>query len=264
MAKSISDIWTKYKELGIPPILETALLGLGGWGATRLLWDPIVNTTISLSRLPSKAFGVTPQQLAEAERKLKTEPLWRKWIPIGVAGLLAGGKTAFDWRSNERYGGLFGHDAEPVPMSPSSKYIWKQDGMTKNESFDDMSNGFVLNNGQDLNRQCSLGGMAPLFQDPHLTPYSQCMGTAIINNAANTAGVSNPTLGNILDSAVDKFKSKLTFAGLAEVGVKTVIANSMANLFTSALGTMTDLAPATQQRLVDIGTWAGAINAIMD
>ena len=263
MSKPISNAWAKYKSLGVPPILETALLAGGGWWATKKMWNPIANTIMSLARFPAKKLGITEEELKEADRKLHEDPLYKKWIPIGVATLLAGGKTALDWRSNERFGGLFGHDAKPTAAAMNPEHTWKQ-GMTKNESVDDWSNSFTLSNGQDMSQRCNMGGMTPLFQDPQLTPYSQNMGTAIINNAANMSGVSNPTLGNIFDSAVDKFKSKLTFGGLAEVGVKTVIANSMANLFTSALGTMTDLSPATQQRLVDMGTWAGAINAIMN
>ena len=71
-------------------------------------------------------------------------------------------------------------------------------------------------------------------------------------------------MGGIFDSAMDKLDKKLSFQGLAKAGVRTVVANSVANLFTSALDTMVGLSPEAQRTIIDTGTWAGAISAILE
>lgn len=263
MSTPISEAFRKYKSLGIPPALETLALAAAAYGGTRALWHPMADTVMSLARMPMRHMGMSDQDIQQASDNLHSDPLYRKWIPAGMAAILAGVKTGFDWRGNERFGGLFKHDAKPVAFTPSTRYTWKQP-MIKNESYDELTNSYTLYNGQDMTQRINADGMVQLFQDPNLTPYAMNMGTAIVNNAINNAGVNNPTLGNVFDSAMDKFQKKLSFGGLAEIGAKTVIANSMANLFTSALGTMTDLSPETRQNLVDLGTWAGAINAIVN
>ena len=268
MSFPISEWWTKYKSLGIPPWLEALALGGATFVGGKLLWHPVANTVMSLAKAPAKAMGVSPEEMAEVEDRLHNDPKYKTYIPAAMAALVASGHLGFSARGNERYYGLLQHDAPVRPTMGDKKHTWKQnapDGsMDVTASFDDMSSGFTLFNDMDTGRRIDGDRANDLFRDPMMTPYARNMGTAIVNNAMNNSGVGNPTLGNIFDSAADKFRKKLTFGGLAEIGVKTVIANSMANLFASALGTMTGISPATQDKIVQAGTWAGAINAIMN
>jgi hypothetical protein len=100
--------------------------------------------------------------------------------------------------------------------------------------------------------------------DPNLKndPYVKHMGLSIINDAANRAGYTNPTLGNIYDSTVNKIKSKLSWQGVTGIAANTMLANATAHLFTSALGAVVPLPKEVKRKIIDAGTWAAAATSI--
>lgn len=263
MATSVSDIYRKYRKLNIPPIIEA--LGAGALATTggMLAWNPIVDTIMSLGRRPAKAMGLTEGNLDEIEYKLKNNAGYSKFIPAAFGAALAAGTAGLSWRANKEYGGMLDRSAPWKPLSDSTHRGGNVVEMSKDAALNELSAGFDFEN-MDTSKRIDSSQADWLFSDAHLSPYARNMGTAIVNNAVNQSGVSNPTMGNIIDSAVDKFNNKLSFAGLAEVGVRSVVANGMANMFASALGSMTGLSHATQRNIVEAGTWAGAINALIN
>ena len=90
------------------------------------------------------------------------------------------------------------------------------------------------------------------------------MGLSIVNNAALRGGTEHPTLGRLFDSALDKMETKLTVNGVTDIAVKSAVANTTARLFTGALGAVCGMNDRTRQKLIDAGTWAGAIAAILE
>jgi hypothetical protein len=138
---------------------------------------------------------------------------------------------------------------------------WK--GLTKWGSF-----GWTGFDGLDFSPATRISGHQALSMfrdDPNLfdSPYERNFGTAIVANACNRQGTSRPTLGGIVDSAIQKFDNKLNWQGVASTAVAATIANAQANLFANALGTMFDLDKGTRNKLIEAGTWAGAVRSIL-
>ena len=112
-----------------------------------------------------------------------------------------------------------------------------------------------------------LGTARSLFaDDPFLAtrPGARLSGIAIVNDAAIREKTRTPTLGGIFDSAVDKIGKKLSLGGVIDVGIKTAVANGASRLLTGAIGAMCGLSPSTREKLIDAGTWAGAVTAILN
>lgn len=95
--------------------------------------------------------------------------------------------------------------------------------------------------------------------------YAQNLGMSIIN-AAPTTGFRT-TLGDIHDSALNKFQKKLSFSGLAEGAVKGYVAGGMANMFTDVVGAMAGLPKSVMDPIRgDVGIITGigtALNSIL-
>ena len=104
-----------------------------------------------------------------------------------------------------------------------------------------------------------------LSNDPRLSQnkYVSNVYTSIIHDAANQAGYTNPTLGDIYKSTANKVKSKLSWNGVTGVAANTMLANATAHLFTSALGAVLPLSDSAKRTLIDAGTWATAITSIL-
>ena len=80
-----------------------------------------------------------------------------------------------------------------------------------------------------------------------------------------TAISSDNTLVTLASSAYKtKIENKLSWGGAMDVALKSAVSNVTARLFTGALGAVCDMNDKTRQALVDAGTWAGAISAILD
>lgn len=255
----ISKYWQKYRDLDIPPVIEGAMLIPLVYGITRLGHNTIIDTGVSLMHPALKAAGMSPEDIAHATNSLKYDKSLKRWIPIVAASTVVAGHAGINYRPNEQYGGYFSRNAAPKVYAPADSYKWK---MHKTSSFG--PGGFTSFDNINMQRRVNANNTINLFQgDPHMPTYAQNFGTAIVANAAGHAGVSNPTLGNIFDSAVDKIKDKLTFGGVVDAAASSIIANAGARLFTGALDSMIGLPRNVQQNIVSAGTWAGAISSIL-
>ena len=56
----------------------------------------------------------------------------------------------------------------------------------------------------------------------------------------------------------------MSLSGIATIGLKSMIANEAASLFTNAIGLVTDMSQETKNDIIAAGTWAGTIKAILD
>lgn len=261
----ISRAFEGYKKVVPNPLTSSLLLGAGAWGLSRLAWNPIVETVRSLARVPGKALGgMTDDEWDEAMDELKNNKSYGRWIPAAIGGLAAGGHILASYTPYEQHGGLLKWNATPSGYQDiKQKYIHKK-GSFGGDSYSSY-NGYIPE--LDFAKPVNARHAQALFtNDPYLQndQYVKNMGTAIVANAAQQAGTNNPTLGGIFDSAVSKIDKKLSFEGLTSIGVKSVISNSAARLFTGVVGTMMDLSPDTRRNLIDAGTWAGTITAILE
>lgn len=278
MSNPFSSAWNWYKQ-HVPHPITTAALGAAGIaGATRLGYTPMMNTLRSLGRplgtklLALSANGelnekgeLTPneaikrnQEWDETIDELQTNKAFRRYIPLAM-GLLGGGTLLYGISDKNRLGHrLWDWNAPQVAYDPASRLFKKTGALVDSPNYT-----------QDLdwNETISLPTAQGLFnEDPRVAEnsYVRNLGGSIVNNAALTQGTRNPTLGGIFDSAIDKINTKLTVQGVVSTGVKAVVSNGAARLFTSALGTMCNISPEARQNLVDAGTWAGTITAILD
>ena len=242
-----------FQKYGPPPWLTALAVAGLTYGGLRQGWGSAVETIRSIGRpFGVKHLGGEKDPKANARwnmamDKLKNRSDLRWKLPaILSGGTLLAALYAFHRpdRKNYRLTDWNAPLAKKSSLDPSG-YI---------PSFD-YSSTIGLNTANSL-----------FNNDPNLAdyPYSRHMGTAIVNDAALREHTSRPTLGGILDSAVNKIENKLSFSGLANVGLKTMVANSAARLFTGALSTVCDLSPSAREKIVDAGTWAGAITSIFE
>lgn len=87
-------------------------------------------------------------------------------------------------------------------------------------------------------------------------PYARNLGTSIVT-AINPISGHLPTLGNLYDSAQNKFDTKLSLGGMIGTGTKAIISAGLAGMFTDVVGTalgMPDKARNGLGRMAAIGT----------
>lgn len=243
----ISAAYSKYKDTVKSPLVTAAILGGGAYLAGIAAWGPTVETLRALGRRPGRRMFGDGKEADDMYDKtideLKNDSSLKRYLPAALAGL-----AAF------------------VPLYSANNILTYRDALKKKASLDAMDSMSYLQQldwGQPINARQANSLFA---DDEHLDKdqYARHMGMAIVNNAALSNHTGTPTLGNIFDAATDKIEKKLTLGGLANVGVRTVVANSAARLFTGALGSVMDLSPQARRNIVDAGTWAGAVAAILD
>lgn len=243
--------WTSHEPL-TSPLLTATGLGLGVYGlatTTQPLVRGALHATAKALRRPfERKLGRPPEQENDEMEDDDIEPVGKK--PAAILGGLASLAALY-------------HFYDPRDGLGSLLHWHKTAGLDL-DGQSGMPGGYV----QDLDwkKPISLYEAAPLFgADSHLKddPYTRRMGISILSSAAQREGSAYPTTGSIYDSAVQKLNSKLTVGGVIQTGVRTVVANGLARLFTGALGTMVDLDKDTRDDLVSAGTWAGAISSIL-
>lgn len=246
---------TKWYEDHGPNPLGTALLGgaLAGAGMASL-WKPAVETARSLGR----PFMSDSQEWDDTMDELKSSSRARWSIPLLTAALMAGG-GAYVLSNPYREGYGLGEWDAPFVTRPNKPP--RMNAQAKTASFG--PDGYDMN--MNWNQPIGMGTADKLFSANAGIddPYVRNLGTSIVHGAAMNTGVQNPTLGSVFDSAVGKIQNKLTFKGVTDVAVKSMVANSTARLFAGTLGAVCGLPQGLRNKIVDAGTWAGTISAIL-
>ena len=252
-----------WKEHGPSPWLTALLAGSLLYGKYRLLWGPSMDTLKSLGRpLGKRVMGSSEEWDSEIDR-LKNDSSARYKVPAALGLLSTAGMLGMLYRPGVEGGGLLKWDAPSKPLYETRWLSKDFDELKKTASY--ITDSYM----QDLDwaKPIDARTAQSLFtNDPHVqeNPYARNMGLAIVNNAVNTSGTLHPTLGNVFDSALTKIENKLSWGGAMDVALKSAVSNVTARLFTGALGAVCDMNDKTRQALVDAGTWAGAISAILD
>lgn len=257
---SISATLEWYRKNGPNPALTALLLAGGTYGLGRALWGPLAETARSLQRPFGNKQLKTSGDWDRAMDKAKASSKLKTILPaIAAAGVGASALWAFG-APNKKYYGLTDWMAPHVPYHSEESLPLIGSGVDKQASLDSYVQDL------DWHKPLSLTTANSLFSNEQAFAGNQIArltGKAIVNDAALSNNTMNPTVGNVFDSALNKIDNKLTLSGVAQAGIRTVVANGAARLFTSALDSVCDLSPGARQSLVDAGTWAGAITSIL-
>ena len=241
--EAVSAILDPVRKVTGSPLGMGAALALLGGGLGYGMWSNIVHTGGSLGRMPiTKMTGMTDDEYDEAMEEIANDNRYKWIIPGALATLMGGGYLALKY---------------PGPYTK-----WASQDKQADELFS--YGGYVPE--IDFHKIINAGQAKELFtNDPDLKndPYVKNMGLAIINDAVNKAGFSNPTLGNIYDSTASKIKSKLSWQGVTGIAANTMLANATAHLFTSAIGAVVPLPKEVKRKIIDYGTWAAAATSIL-
>lgn len=267
----ISDAVQAYQRVVPSPLLQSLLLGGSIFGLGRLGWNRGVETARSLFRLPAtKMTGMTNREYDDEVDNIKSDSGLQVAIP-GMLGLGAlASSLALTHRSGEEGLGQLAWNSRPNGYVPNRDFQMPT-GMGKGAAMQKFASSLFEYGGYvpsvDVSQIINVPYTKEQFfsNDPFLQnkPYVKSMGISILADAQNREGSSNVSLGSIQDSASDKFKSKFSFDGIGNIAMRSMLANTAASMFTTALGAVTGLSKDNQRRIIDAGTWAGAISSII-
>lgn len=230
MSNVISKAFDKYQGTITSPLMQSALLAGIMFPAAYYLKNPIYRGITAYSMMRAK----TPRQKQQILQDMQDySQSWQgKWgVPVAAASVLPLLSLALNFRPNWKGYGL-------TQWGPGDTKL-AQTGLDKKQS---LWQAQPYQPTYSLNTQINPSYITGLIQqNPVLneSAYAQNLGTAILN-AVPTTGF-NTTLGNVYDSAVNKFDKKLSFTGLSGSALKGVIAGSMAGMFTDVVGAMAGL-----------------------
>lgn len=241
------------------PIGLAAGIGLLGAGAGMLGWNAAVNTTRSLGRLPArKLFGMSNQEWDATMDDALDHKSYRYIVPAAAGLLAAGGILAANFNPREEGYGL-------TSWYPEVKTAGLQKAAAFQKFAVDMEyNGYISN--IDYSQPVNIMAAKDMFDNnPHLRdyPYTVWSGDAILNRTANQTGLLNPTAGQLNSTALDHFMNKFTWAGIADIGIKTALANKAAEMFTDVVSTVSNMEPDTRRNIIDGTTLATALISIL-
>jgi len=265
-----------YRDITINPTVSSGALGVGAFGVGVVGWNRIIETLRSLLRRPaSLVMKMSPHEFDQEMEDIKNDDKLRWILPGALGAGVMGLGLAASYRPNEDYGGLLKWNDYPKPLDtdvyrgyimPGSQNLEKKGAMEKLASAAFEYGGYVpkIDFSQILDAPAmkqDLFSNDPWMQnDPH-TKYT---GIAILSDAQNRSGSSNVTLGTIHDSAADKFKSKFSLMGIADVGLQTTCANLAADLLVNAFGTMAGVPKGVREDLISTATWYQAAKSIFN
>lgn len=234
------------------PLYLAAGIGLVGGGLGLGLWENLVHTGGSLGRYPiTKLTGMSKADYDQAIDDIASDNKYRFVIPTALGLMLGGGYLASRYNDNLQGKGLLDWAPKTASIHKEADELFSYGGYVPEVDFSQVINANAAK--------------SMFTNDPQLRqdPYVMNTGIAIINDASKRAGYSNPTLGNIYDSTVQKTKSKLSWAGVKSVAANTMIANATAHLFTGVLGAVLPLPEETKNDIIADTTWATAIASIL-
>lgn len=270
----ISTATQAYKTVTMSPLGSSLLLGGVAFGAGTLGWNRLTETARALLRRPAMYMtGMTSQEFDEEVDDIKKDKKLRWLIPGALSAGVLGLSLLASHRKNEEYGGLLQWNAPKRDVDPNTYRGYTMPGSqnVKTASLQKLASDMFEYSGYvpqvDFSQIVDVPYTKQQFfsNDPFLQnqPYVQAFGKSILTDAQNRYGAANVPLGNIYDSAVNKFKDKFSFSGITNMVAKTTMANLASDLFATAVGAVTGLSKENQDKIKEIGTWAGAISSII-
>lgn len=248
-----------YRKVTINPTVNAGMQSALAFGLGALGWNRLMETTRSMFRRPvSMLTKMSPHEFDQEMEDIKNDKALRYVIPGMLGAGVVGLSLLTSYRPNEAHGGLLAWNAAPKGLTKTSALKKLADDMFE-------YGGFVpqVDFSQILDAPAT---KQQLFSnDPWMQkdPFTQNTGIAILSDAQRRAGSSNVSMGNIYDSAADKFKTKFSLMGVTGIAAKTIFANAAANLLVNAVGAMTGIPQDTREDLISAGTWYQAAKSIL-
>jgi len=266
-----------YRTVTVNPTINAGMQGAVGAGVGYTSWDRMMSTLRSLLRRPVAAMTrMSPREFDEEWEEIQKDKKMRIIIPSSIGASIMGLSLLTSYRPNEAHGGLLSWNDDPKPLD---KTVYRGYRMPNDPNLEIKKTAALKKLANDM---FEYGGFVPrvdfsqvfdapamrqeLFSnDPWMKkdPLTQYRGISILADAQNRAGSSNVSLGNLYDSAMDKFKTKFSLMGVTGIAAKTMFANAASDLLVNAIGTMLDVPQETREDLISAGTWYGAAKAIL-
>lgn len=229
MAQNILSRFTKnYQKVTGSPLGQAALFGAITLPVSYALKNPVYRMIRSIGVRNAK--NQEQAQAAYNDMNQYANSWVGKWVAPGVVGSIV---PLVSLAMNTDF------DSKNLGWTS-----WKPQPLTKKQSLNKKSGLWQAqyNPTSNFNTPVNptyLTGLIrgnPVLQD---SPYAMNLGASILNAAPATG--FNTTLGNIYDSALNKFDKKLSFEGLTGSAIKGVVAGSLAGMFTDVCGAMAGL-----------------------
>ena len=256
MSSPIAKIVKFYQTVVPSPLLHAGLIGLGSWWLTKKSIPMIQNAGIK-SSLALTGKGQDQQALQQAQQiaqQQRSSPMWQKHVPISAGVLLGLLSLAGNTNFNKQWNGW-------LSWNPADRLV-KTEALKKTASLWQTANyqpSCNFNQVVDSSAVLDIFNTNPIIRD---NSYIKNFGTSIVT-AAPKVNYGSTTLGGIYDSAYNKFENKLTLHGIAKQGVKSLVAGSLAGLFTDTVGTVVGLPAAVKAPITKSVALGSALYSIL-
>lgn len=249
MAQNIlSNLTKRYQKFTGSPLGQAAMISAVTIPAAYFLKNPVYRMIRGYGMARAKTSDQAMQIYNDMNQHANS--WWGKWgAPIVAGSILPMASLAMN----------FDPDAKGFGLTSWNPYK-KEAGLNKTAGLWQSEYNPTANLNTPVNPQhlTNMIRSNPLLQD---SPYAMNLGASILNAAPSTGFTT--TLGNVYDSAFNKFDKKLSFQGLAGTALKSVAAGSLAGMFTDVCGAMAGL-PASVMKPIsgDMGIITGVGTAL--
>lgn len=234
--KTISD---KYKQLIPNPLMQASVLLALGLPIAYYGKKAIKKQIRDLAGDPrtQALMGVNDKQTNQALNQMQNNWLTQHGLPIAIGSIPALVSLGLNFKSDHPGYGLTKWPDMYKKASMWQTPGWQTPGYQPQLDFSRSIN--VLDTKQMM-------ASNPYLQD---SSYARNLGTSIVS-AAPAFG-NTTTLGNIYDSAYDKFDKKLSFQSTGSKIINGAIAGSLAGMFTDVVGTVMGVPDPLRTRMAN-------------
>lgn len=225
--KPIAGLFQKYKKIVPSPLAQAAGLFALSIPVAYIGRNIVNNQALNLAkdRRIAAASGLTPAEMEKAVKDQQNTFRNKHGIPLALASILPIASLAVNTDLDAPFFGWHTWDLMKKHQSlRKNASLWESQGYQPKLDFAQPINSHQV--------------QRMFATNPYISadPYARNLGTSII--AAAPSFGSTTTLGNIYDSALNKFDKKLDFQGLAGKAIKGTIAGGLAGMFTDTVGTI--------------------------
>ena len=254
----ISNLYKKYQSAVPSPLHQSLLVGGLTVPVMYLANKFMYNRLKRLAQDPRAAMlaGLTPREAQQSLQEMENSTFNKHVVPWLAGALAFSASAAPNVNFDAPYWGL----TEWYPKN-------KQEGETKTAALKKYASlwgdeayqpTFDFNTPVLQRTAVDLFANNPYIQEQN---YQRNLGTSIIMGAPAYGGQT--TLGNIYDSAVNKFDKKLSLSGLAGSAIKGTIAGGLAGMFTDALGAVVGMPDPLRRSIANTVGFAKAMITIL-
>ena len=256
----LSSIYKKYQKAIPSPLHQSLLLGGLTVPAMYMANKFIYNRMKRLAQDPRAAMlaGLTPQQAQESLQEMQNSTFNKHVVPWLAGALMFTASAAPNVDFESPYWGLtkwYPRDGKPAKNVTKTSALQKYASLWGDQGYQpsfDFSTPVLQRTAVDL-----------FANNPYIKEqdYQRNLGTSIIMGAPAYGGQT--TLGNIYDSAVNKFDKKLSLHGLAGSAIKGAVAGGLAGMFTDALGAVVGMPDPLRRSVANTVGFAKAMTTIL-